>query len=440
MKPFFVPRSWFFVPSACLALACAVVINVNAANNEPSTKNQEQETAPFRPEAGKFPSLDKAHTYRGELVFVDHANRRGSIRVQGSGMFFRNDPHPFAMLPYGIVRYHGAPADLRDIPLGTVMHVHAFLPPDPKTSAVPVLALDSGKKDANHNRGAGIFPPENHVLLLEDEPSHCQREGLNWKLKEIEIKDNAGLLIATREPKKGGDGKATEEKLTFDAATRVWRGRESLSIEDLVTEGAWPKHGKKALNGQSVLLGITWRPTPDGIFTRFHVSDIWLDDTAMQRAAKNQTETHKAFIRSRWMPAWIDAVEYGKFGRATVTATLFGGMDPSLYADFTKGTSTMMNAVENTLKHTHGAYGPAHMCSRGTLLEVTKTPGEAPLGSSGIQIRFETDLIIEGIRPTRVVRIRPSSWPQVQVPREEYLQDGANMDERFPTPAIFPKY
>ncbi len=440
MKPFFVPRSWFFVPSACLALACAVVINVNAANNEPSTKNQEQGTAPFRPEAGKFPPLDKAHTYRGELVFVDHANRRGSIRVQGSGMFFRNDPHPFAMLPYGIVRYHGAPADLRDIPLGTVMHVHAFLPPDPKTSAVPVLALDSGKKDANHNRGAGIFPPENHVLLLEDEPSHCQREGLTWKLKEIEIKDNAGLLIATREPKKGGDGKATEEKLTFDAATRVWRGRESLSIEDLVTEGAWPKDGKKALNGQSVLLGITWRPTPDGIFTRFHVSDIWLDDTAMQRAAKNQTETHKAFIRSRWMPAWIDAVEYGKFGRATVTATLFGGMDPSLYADFTKGTSTMMNAVENTLKHTHGAYGPAHMCSRGTLLDVIKMPGEAPLGSSGIQIRFETDLIIEGIRPTRVVRIRPSTWPQVQVPREEYLQDGANMDERFPTPAIFPKY
>jgi hypothetical protein len=440
MKPFFVPRSWFFVPSACLALACAVVINVNAANNEPSTKNQEQETAPFRPEAGKFPPLDKAHTYRGELVFVDHANRRGSIRVQGSGMFFRNDPHPFAMLPYGIVRYHGAPADLRDIPLGTVLHVHAFLPPDPKTSAVPVLALDSGKKDANHNRGAGIFPPENHVLLLEDEPSHCQREGLTWKLKEIEIKDNAGLLIATREPKKGGDAKATEEKLTFDAATRLWRGRESLSIEDLVTEGVWPKDGKKALNGQSVLLGITWRPTPDGIFTRFHISDIWLDDTAMQRAAKSQTETHKAFIRSRWMPAWIDAVEYGKFGRATVTATLFGGMDPSLYADFTKGISTMMNAVENTLKHTHGAYGPSHMCSRGTLLEVTKMPGEAPLGSSGIQIRFETDLIIEGIRPTRVVRIRPSTWPQVQVPREEYLQDGANMDERFPTPAIFPKY
>jgi hypothetical protein len=120
--------------------------DASAANEEPSTKNQEQGTEPFRPEEGKFPPLEKAHSYRGELVFVDHANRRGSIRVQGSGMFFRNDPHPFAMLPYGIVRYHGAPADLRDIPLGTVMHVRAFSRPDPKTSAVPVLPVDSKRR------------------------------------------------------------------------------------------------------------------------------------------------------------------------------------------------------------------------------------------------------------------------------------------------------
>ena len=442
MSPFALPRSRF-PGRACLAIfACLPLVQATAVEPAPDAKakNKEPSAEIFRPEAGKFPPLEKAHSYRGELVFVDHANRRGSIRVQGSGMFFRNDPHPFAMLPYGIVRYHGAPADLRDIPLGTVLHVRAFLPPDPKTSAVPVLALDSGKKDANHNRGAGIFPPENHVLVLEDEPSHCQREGLTWKLKEVEIKNHEGLLIATREPKAGSDGKATEEKLTFDAATRVWRGRERIGIDELITEGTWPAEGKTSLSGQSVLLGITWRPTPDGIFTRFHISDIWLDDAAMQRAAKNQTETHKAFIRSRWMPAWIDSVEYGKFGRAIVTATLFGGMDASLYADFTKGTPAMMNSVENTLKHTHGAYGPAHMASRGTILDVVKLHGEAPLGSSGIQIRFETDLIIEGIRPTRVVRVRPNAWPQVQVPREEYLRDSSDMEERFPTPAIFPKY
>ncbi len=441
MKPFFVLRSSFFVHSRLLLLACSFVVQAYAADKEPGTKNEEQKTGeavPFRPEAGKFPPLEKAHSYRGELVFVDHANRRGSIRVEGSGMFFRNDPHPFAMLPYGIVRYHGAPADLRDIPLGTVLHVRAFLPPDPKISAVPVLPVDNKKIDANHNRGTGIAPAENHVLLLEDEPSYCQREGLVWKLKEVEIKNNEGMIIATREPKQGGDSKASEEKMTFDAATRIWRGRESLSVEEFIAEGAWPKEGKKSLGGQSVLLGISWKPTPDGIFTRFHLSDIWLDEVSMQRAAHHQTAVHKTFIRSRWMGASIDAVEYGKFGRATVTATLFGGMDESLYADFVKGSSAMMNPVENTLKHTHGAYGPAHMASRGTLIEVTKTSGEVPLGSSGIQIRFETDLIIEGIRPGRTIRIRPGAWPIVNVPREEYLND--NLEERFPTPAMFPKY
>jgi len=394
---------------------------------------------PFRPETGKFPPLEKAHSYRGELVFVDHANRRGSIRVQGAGTYFRNAPHPFAMLPYGIVRYHGAPADLRDIPLGTVLHVRAFLPPDPKTSSVPVLPINSREKNAGYS-GAGTAPAENHVLLLEDEPSHCLREGKVWKLKEVDVQKNEGMIVASLEPKAGGDGKASEEKLTFDAATRIWRGRECLRIEELIAEGVWPAEGKKSLGGQAVLLGITWKPTPSSIFTRFHISDIWLDDAAMQRAARNQTEVHKAFIRSRWMPAWVDAVEYGKFGRAKVTATLFGGMDASLYADFKKGVPAMMNAVENTLKHTHGAYGPAHMASRGAILDVTKATGEPPLGSSGIQIRFETDLIIEGIRPGRVVRVRPTAWPQVDVPREEYLNDANSIEERFPTPAIFPKY
>jgi hypothetical protein len=395
---------------------------------------------PFRPEVGKFPPLEKALSYRGELVFVDHANRRGSLRVQGAGQYFRNAPHPFAMLPYGVIRYQGAPADLRDIPLGSVLHVRAFLPPDPKLSAVPVLPVDNRKKNSGYS-GAGIYPAENHVLLLEDEPSHCLREGLVWKLKDVDLQNNAGMIVASREPKEGGDGKASEETMTFDAATRIWRGRERLEVEDLIAEDIWPASGKKSLDGQAVQLGITWKPTPGGVFSRFHISDIWLDDTAMQRAARNQTETHKAFIRSRWMPAWIDAVEYGKFGHAKVTATLFGGMDDSLYADLKKGAPALMNSVENTLKHTHGAYGPAHMACKGPILDVIKTDDEAPLGSSGIQIHFETDLIIEGVRPGRVVRVRPGNWPQVNVPREEYLNDGSSsIEDRFPTPAIFPKY
>jgi hypothetical protein len=416
-------------------VVCSLAIQGYAANEAPGTKNKEPAAEIYRPVAGKFPELEKAHTYRGELVFVDHVNRRGSLRVLGVGVFRRNDPHPFAMLPYGMIRYHGAPADLRDIPLGTIMHVTAYLPPDPKLSSVPVLPVDSKDRDANHYRGIGVFPAENHVLLLEDDPSYCQRMGMSWKFKQADLQKAPGIVIATLEPKPGVDAEAADQKLTIDHATRVWRGRELLSIADLVAEG------KKSLDGQSLQLGLTWKPCPDGIFLRLHISDIWLDDAALQRAAQNQTETHKAFIRSRWMPAHVDKVEYGKFGRAKVTVTLFGGMDPELYADFKKDGQALINAAENTLKHAGGHYGPAHMASKGPISDVSKLPGNPPMGSSGVQVTMETDLIIEGIRPGKVVRIRAAIWPPVDLPREEYLGDGEfRVEDRFPTPAIFPKY
>jgi len=440
-------RPWSFVPGSsllvrsCLFGLAGLFLQTTAIGAERRTKNEEPGTGGFRPKPGEFPPQEKAHTYRGELTFVDHANRRGSVRIQSNGKFRFTVPSPFAMLPYGIVRHHGSPADLRDIPLGTMLHVRAFLPPDPQTSVVPVLPINNRLKKLG-NAGTGSAPAENHVLLLEDEPSHCLREGLVWKLKELNIRNHEGMILASRESKEGGAGKAEVETFTFDAATRIWRGREFLSVRDLVAEGTWPASGKKPLDDQCVLLGIMWKPTPGGVFVRFHISDIWLDEAAMQRAAQNQTETHKAFIKSRWMPAWVDAVEYGKFGRATVTATLFGGMDDSLYADFKKGTPAMLAASENTLKHwAGGTAGTTQMAAKGSILDVIKQrKGTIPLGSSGIQIRMEIDLVTEGFRPGRVVRIRPAHWPHVEVPRDEYLIDSRDgHEERFPTPDIFPK-
>lgn len=432
------------VPGASFLIVLAYASGTSpiAAEQEPGTKNEEARAEfPFRPEPGKFPPWEEAYAYRGELVFVDRANRRGSLRVQTDGKFRFIPPSPFAMLPYGVVRQYGAPADLRDVPLGTMMHVRAFLPPDTQTSSVPVLPIDNRLKKEG-NAGVGPAPAENHVLLLEDEPSYCLRHGLVWKLKEMEIKNDQGMIVAIREAKEDGRGEGSVETMTFDAATRIWRGREVLGIQDLIDEGIWPANGRKTLDNQAVLLGITWKPTPGDVFTRFHVSDLWLDDAAVKRAAHHQNETHKAFIRSRWMPAVVDAVDYGRFGRATVTATLFGGMDDSLYRDFKKGSNALMAASENTLKHwAGGTAGTAQMASKGPILEVTKAKGEVPPGSSGIQIRFETDLITEGIRPARVVRVRPAAWPDLHVPREEYLLDHkASHEERFPTPDVFPKF
>ena len=435
MKTIIVPGSWFLVPRSWFrVLVCSLVVQTTAFSEQPSTKNQEPGTGaaePFRPEAGKFPPLEKAKAYDGQLMFVDHANRRGSIRVTGGELLHSTAPRPFAMLPYGMVRYHGAPADLRDVPLGTMMHGRFYLPPDPKLSSVPVVTKASVTQ-----------PAENHAILLEDEPSFCLREGKVWKLKEVALKGNKqGLIVANREPKAAGEGKEGEQQMTIDAATRFWRGREQLGLEDLIAEGLWPADGKKSLGGQAVHLGITWKP--DGhwerrVGNRLHISDIWLDETAMQRAIQHQIEVHRELIRCRWMPAWVDAVEYGKFGSATVTATLFGGMDPSLYADFQKNLNGQVAASETHLKHEYGSVRHSLVAISGPILDVMKQDKEIPLGSSGIQIRIKVDQIIEGIRPGRIVRIRPINWPDDAVPREEYT-DG-HLEERFPSPDIFPKY
>jgi hypothetical protein len=138
------------------------------------------------------------------------------------------------------------------------------------------------------------------------------------------------------------------------------------------------------------------------------------------------------------MPAWVDAVEYGKFGNATVTATLFGGMDPSLYADFQKGIDGQVAASEANLKHEYGTVRDSLVAISGPILEVMKQDKEIPLGSSGIRIRIKVNQIIEGIRPGRIVRIRPMNWPDDAAPREEYTE--GHLEERFPSPDIFPKY
>jgi hypothetical protein len=437
---FLVPRSWFLVPlrrglvgSLSLVLASSFAFDLSAANEEQSTKNQEQKV--FRPEPGKFPPVEKARSYTGELTFVDHANRRGSLRIRGRAAFYEQAATPFALLPYGMVRYHGAPADLRDVPLGTVLHGRFYLPPEPELSSVPTF----------RSRAFQVHFAENHAVLFEDEPSFCLREGLVWKLQEVERKNERNtdvwLVTASREAKEGKGGGTQKEMLSADAATRVWRGRESLLLQDLIDEGLWPAKGNKALDGLVVLLGLRWKPTwgtrfgqQNGTFNRWHIGDIWWDGASIERAAQKQTEEHKTLIRTRWMPALVDEVEYGKSGQATVIATLVGGMDESLYADFQKGVRGMMSPVAANLKHGIGDIGQYHTAIDGMIVDVRKLDGELPAGSSGIQIRVKVGMVLEGFRAGSVVRIRPMNWPESPVPREEYIK---GIEDRFPSPDIF---
>lgn len=374
---------------------------------------------PFHPEPGKFPPLEKAKFYRGELVFVDHVNRRGSLRLHVDGHFHEGRLHHFAMLPYGMIRYRGAPAALRDIPIGTVLYGRFYLPPDPKTSVVPNVTW----KDVT-------APPENHAILLEDGPSLHLREGKSWGLKEVGISGSEGYFVAKLGRKKGVDGLRGEHKLTIDDSTRIWRGRELLRLQDLVADGEWPKEGVRKLEEDQVQLGLTWHPRY--LYQQFHVSDVWLDQEAIQHAAARQRGRHLRHIRLRWMPARVDKVKQDNFGPATITVTLFGGMDETLYADFEPGVGAQMAAAEATLR----TWWPNHDGMDGRITDVTKSDAKPKFGSSGIQVELQVPLALEGFRPGRTVRIRPHSWPKVKPPVEELVK---SLEDRWPSPDIFKK-
>ena len=89
---------------------------------------------------------------------------------------------------------------------------------------MPVLPVNNRNKTAGYS-GKGIAPAENQFILLEDEPSFCQREGKVRKLQG-ELQNFAGKIVARRESKIGGT-KDEEETLTLDAATRMGGGRRN---------------------------------------------------------------------------------------------------------------------------------------------------------------------------------------------------------------------
>jgi len=132
------------------------------------------------------------------------------------------------------------------------------------------------------------------------------------------------------------------------------------------------------------------------------------------------------------MPAQVDAVDHDTFGKATVTATLFGGMDESLYADFKPNTGAQMAASENTLR----TWWPDHDGMNGKIIAIANSDGEPEFGSSGIQMQFQIPLVLEGFRPGRIVRIRFHRWPKVKPPVEEQVR---GYEDRWPSPDIFKK-
>ncbi len=349
---------------------------------------------------GVFPTAGAGAYYAGELVSVDHINRRAAIRLTGDNddnRYHSAPSHRFAMLPYGLVRYHGAPAELRDIPIGTLLHGKFLLPVDGITSYPPI--------EKNKSK---YVPDETQALTLEDDFSFYERQGQAWKIIAVDV--GKGLLKVSSTGGPAGGGLSGERTFEIDASTRVWKGRAFGEIKDLAVD-------------QSVQLNLTW--APDWKNGAFHVADVWVDAESRDVARESQRQVHIRHMRTRWLPGWVDHVEYHPGGGGIVTLTLFGGMDPSLYdaarAQAQKGGASLA-AAEWTLR----TWWQEHDSRNGPVLDFKDIPNPSP-GSSGLQLRVKFDRLLEGYRVGRIVRLRPNSFPSVKLPPEERIN---NLDER----------
>ncbi len=107
------------------------------------------------------------------------------------------------------------------------------------------------------------------------------------------------------------------------------------------------------------------------------------------------------------------------FGGGTMTLTLFGGLDPTLYAELkaTQDKGFGVAVAEKTLR-TWYHRGDKKI---GQVLEWKESPNPPP-GSSGIQIHMKFAELLDGYRPGRCVRVKCDSWLFITVPTEERLK------------------
>ncbi len=383
------PQRWF---AWCLLACCGSVCLAD-----------EHESPPL----GRFPAAGAGVYLTGELVAMDHVNRRGALRLIGDGdksRYHSGPSHEFAMLPYGSIRYRGAPAELRDVPIGTLLHGR-FLTPPPDGSAALLTETRAKPAPAASPKSAKPAKPT-LALSLEDDFSYRMRVGQAWRIASVDLK--AGKLKANT-PATADPGLSGEKVFTIDDSTRIWKGRELGALSDVKPELA-------------VQLSLTW--APDWQNGEFHIADVWVDEASRNVATEQQRRIHIRHQKTRWLAGWVDQVEHGVDGRGIVTVTLFGGMDASLYDEVRakKGHGMAVAAGEPTLR----TWWHHHDHKWGHVLQLTDLPNPPP-GSSGLQLRMEIRELLEGYRPGRIVRLRCHDWPNVKLPPEERIK---SMDER----------
>jgi hypothetical protein len=339
----------------------------------------------FQLKPGEFPPEGSAHYIAGELIALDHVNRTGVLRPDRTDAQRRGDwdlPLEFVLLPYGSINYHGAPAELRDIPIGTHLHGQFYAdeqkPKDPKAPKDKRVALEAAFS---------------RVLKLEDDFTFFKRQQRAWRVDGVQL--DLGTLTVT--PVGPGLPQTPVKPTNFQVGpyTRVWKGKSVGTLADVAV-------------GQSVLANLTVCT----LKSPGRCTNIWLDAESQEVATAHQLEVHRQFQREHGLAGMIDAVDNQQ---GIVTVTLFAGFDLKLMEDFIANDTVTACVTEENLR----TWDQINDRKAGPLLEVIKAP--AGPGNSGVRLRFKPALLLEGFRPKRIIRVFPSKWKVDDLPREERM-------------------
>ncbi|HEX4612845.1 MAG TPA: hypothetical protein VH092_31930, partial [Urbifossiella sp.] len=333
-----------FIAAALVAAACGA-----GAADDPG----------HRSKSGEFPPPGSARRIDGELVGADFVHRTGQFRTAAGAL------KDFTLPPYGIIRYLGTDADLRDVPLG------------------------SWCRFSLHQDARGGFT---RLAVLQDQFSADAAEGVTYRVDEI--KPAEGTVLTTRH----AAADLGKTKLVVTADTRVWKAGRSARLADLAD-------GDELLVN---LAGVTG--TDPGRCT-----DVWAGADSYKRATEAQQQRHAAFLKARGLAGWVDRTEGW-----TLTVTLFGGdraaFERAWAKDFAVDRAVHVVVANDELR----TWNPPVDNERGKIVEVLRDPADG-FGRSGLRLRVTVNFMLEGFRRGRVVRVFAGGWPVKDQPFGEQL-------------------
>jgi hypothetical protein len=166
----------------------AAVASKPGSNPPYRTDSANEHLAWYQLKPGEFPPLGSEHRVRGELVEADFIHRTGQFRTSATGELV-----DFALLPYGIIKYQKAEADLRDLPLGTRCEFSLYQ--DEKGAFTQVVLMDQVLDGAEPQKLATEHQRALHKAFLKARGLPAWIDRVDGKKLTVTLfGDPAGLL------------------------------------------------------------------------------------------------------------------------------------------------------------------------------------------------------------------------------------------------------